>query len=132
MPSPMMTATLQAAVLNLCSCLLATIISHQTPPVIPLLIFTLIATPPNYLWQQYIERAFPGYSTRKLDLDSGEKEDTEVTKLNVGNTFIKFGLDQTFGAAVNTVGFLVGIRLLRGFPLEDCWQAVKEVSHPER
>lgn len=132
MPSPIMTATLQAAALNLCSCLFATFISHQTPPVIPLLIFTLIATPPNYLWQQYIERAFPGYSSRKPDLDSGEKEDKEVKKLNIKNTFIKFGLDQTLGAGVNTVGFLVGIRLLRGFALADCWQAVKEVSHPER
>jgi protein Mpv17 len=35
-------------------------------------------------------------------------------KLNVTNTAIKFALDQTFGAAANTVAFIAGIALLRG------------------
>lgn len=35
-------------------------------------------------------------------------------QLNVTNTAIKFALDQTFGAAVNTVLFIAGIALLRG------------------
>ena len=129
MPSPIVTATLQAAVLNLCSCAFASVVSPKAPPIIPFFIFTLISTPPNFLWQQYIERVFPGYSTRKPDLDSGEKEGREVKRLNVGNTLIKLGLDQTIGATVNTTAFLVGVRLLRGVPLEECWLAVKEVCH---
>lgn len=35
-------------------------------------------------------------------------------KLNIKNTGIKFALDQTIGAGVNTVMFLAGIGLLRG------------------
>lgn len=130
MPSPIMMATLQAAVLNLCSCAFASIVSSKAPPTIPLFIFTLISTPPNFLWQQYLERLFPGYSTRKPDLDSGEKEEKEIKRLNIGNTLIKFGLDQTLGALANTTAFLVGVRLLRGFPLWECWLAVKEVCLP--
>lgn len=130
MPSPLVTATIQAAILNLCSCAFASVVSPKAPPFIPLFIFTLISTPPNFLWQQYIERVFPGYSTRKPDLDSGEKEGKEMKRLNIGNTLIKFGLDQTLGAAVNTTAFLVGVRLLRGFPLRECWLAVKEVCFP--
>lgn len=130
MPSPLVTATLQAAILNLFSCAFATVVSSKAPPIIPLFIFTLISTPPNFLWQQYLERLFPGYSTRKPDLDSGEKEEKEIKRLNIGNTLIKFGLDQTLGALVNTIAFLVGIRLLRGVPLGECWLAVKEVCLP--
>lgn len=129
MPSPLVTATFQAAILNLCSCAFASVVSGKAPPFIPLFIFTLIATPPNFLWQQYIERVFPGYSSRKPDPDVVEKENREVRKLNVTNTLIKFALDQTIAASVNTTAFLVGVRLLRGVPLQECWLAVQEVCY---
>ena len=130
MPYPIVTATLQAAILNLCSCAFASVMSSKAPPIIPLFIFTLISTPPNFLWQQYLERLFPGYWTRKPDLDSGEKEGKEIKRLNIGNTLIKFALDQTLGALVSTTAFVVGVRLLRGFPLWECWLAAKEVCFP--
>ena len=48
-------------------------------------------------------------------------------KLDVKNTAIKFGLDQTLGAIFNNSAFLVAIRLMRGGPLESCITALREV-----
>ena len=48
-------------------------------------------------------------------------------KLDVKNTAIKFGLDQTLGAIFNNSAFLVAIRLMRGGSLESCITALREV-----
>ena len=49
-------------------------------------------------------------------------------KLDLRNTAIKFVLDQTLGAAVNTALFLFLIKLLRGGSLESCFGNVGKVS----
>ena len=49
-------------------------------------------------------------------------------KLDLKNTAIKFGLDQTFGALFNNSAFLVAIRLMRGGSIEDCVAALQNVS----
>ena len=128
MVSPMVIATLQSTALTLCSLLIANYFTSSPPPNIPaLLLYTLISTPPNYLWQQYIESKFPGYTLKKLDVDDGAKG-VEVEKtLNMRNTLIKLGLDQTIAAVVNVAAYIGGSRALRGLPLEECWLAVKEV-----
>lgn len=125
---PMITATLQSTVLTLCSLFIAQYLTSAPPPNIPaLLLYTLLSTPPNYLWQQYIESKFPGYTLKKLDVDDGGKG-VEVEKtLNMRNTLIKLGLDQTIAAVVNVVAYIGGSRALRGLPLEECWMAVREV-----
>ncbi|EMC94612.1 hypothetical protein BAUCODRAFT_149744 [Baudoinia panamericana UAMH 10762] len=51
-------------------------------------------------------------------------------KLNVKNTAIKFSLDQTIGAAVNTLLFIAGIALLRGYSLARIQQDVHEQFWP--
>ena len=51
-------------------------------------------------------------------------------KLDVKNTAIKFGLDQTLGAIFNNSAFLVAIRLMRGGSLESCITALREVRSP--
>ncbi|KAL1311233.1 hypothetical protein AAFC00_001423 [Neodothiora populina] len=51
-------------------------------------------------------------------------------KLNVKNTAIKFSLDQTFGAIVNTVFFIAGIGALRGESLAYIASNVKNDSIP--
>jgi len=51
-------------------------------------------------------------------------------KLNMTNTSIKFLLDQTLGAAVNTVIFTAGIALLRGASLDSLGQKVQEGFWP--
>ena len=48
-------------------------------------------------------------------------------RLDVKNTVIKVVLDQTFAAVLNVAGYIGVTRLLRGVPLDICWEAVKEV-----
>lgn len=124
----MITATLQSTTLTLCSLLIAHYFTSSPPPNIPaLLLYTLLSTPPNYQWQQYIESQFPGYALKKIDVDDGGKG-VEVEKtLNIRNTLIKLGLDQTIAAVVNVVAYIGGSRALRGVPWQECWMAVREV-----
>ena len=70
---------------------------------------------------------FPGYYTRRIDIDDDDKGAKVEKKLNVRNTLAKFMLDQTLAALVNVVAFLGGVRLLNGESLEVSWQVVKEV-----
>lgn len=46
-------------------------------------------------------------------------------QLSISNTAIKFLLDQSIGAAVNTVMFIMGIAMLRGQSLETGWEQTK-------
>lgn len=50
--------------------------------------------------------------------------------LNKTNTAIKFTLDQTIGAAVNTILFLAGIDLMRGQPLNTILTHCQEAFWP--
>jgi len=117
-------------------------------------LFSILACPPNFLWQSWLEGTFPGYTgslppkeKEKLvddavtgrttgtdsngrtmnrsgtsEKDLGAMTEKSITtspreaskRLSVKNTAIKFSLDQTLGAAANTVLFLAGIALLRG------------------
>ncbi|KAK3069881.1 hypothetical protein LTR53_011443 [Teratosphaeriaceae sp. CCFEE 6253] len=95
-------------------------------------LFSLLACPPNYLWQKWLEGQFPGYTQKLSSTPTPQKEKREEMseksvpsnpataaakaekKLNITNTLIKFALDQTLGAAANTVLFIAGIALLRG------------------
>ncbi|KAM0211280.1 hypothetical protein ACHAQD_010338 [Fusarium lateritium] len=70
MPSPIVTATVQAAALSTASNLFAQMIEarQQNRPasldVVQLLRFvtlTLMTAPPNYHWQAFLERQFPAY-----------------------------------------------------------------------
>lgn len=127
MLSPIVNATIQSTVISFCSSIFATVYANSMPPIIPLLIYTILSTPPNYLWQQYLERAFPGHIVKKRELDDGEKDLKVKERLNVRNTLTKFALDQTIGALVNVAVFLGCIRFLRGLPVAECWQGVREV-----
>ena len=80
-------------------------------------LFTILNTPPNFLWQMFLEDQFPGYTTDNAALK--DKATTTKPSLNKRNTAIKFALDQTVGAAVNTIFFLGGMALLRGQPWEE-------------
>ena len=72
---------------------------------------------------------------------SAEKEDDSIAvtptavdskaapakKLNIKNTAIKFSLDQSIGALVNTILFIGGMQLLKGAPLVQALAAVRRV-----
>lgn len=60
-------------------------------------------------------------------MDDGGKGVEIEKRLNVRNTLIKLGLDQTVAAVVNVVAYIGGSRALRGLPLQECWMAVREV-----
>ncbi|MCJ1455738.1 hypothetical protein MMC28_006094 [Mycoblastus sanguinarius] len=128
---PILMATLQSTTLTLCSLLIARFLTSNPPPsILPLVLYTIISTPPNYLWQQYMERIWPGYTTRKMRVDDGGKGVEVEKKLNLMNTLAKSGLDQTVGAVVNVACYIGGTRLLRGLPLAECLEAVREQMWP--
>lgn len=68
-----------------------------------------------------------GLKTRNVDqaaLTSKSAPNARKVKkqLSIGNTAIKFLLDQSVGSAVNTVMFIMGIAMLRGQSLEYGWE----------
>ena len=114
MVSHIVTTTLQAATLGgISNCLAQTLEAyrHDQPlghisytPLLQFIIYQLLATPPNVLWQGFLEDRFPAYF---VDLN-GDK------RLRKGNTAVKFSLDQTLGAVVNSLLFIAGIGTLKG------------------
>ena len=128
MPSPLLTATIQATFINLCSCFIAQFLTPDDPPhYISLILYGILATPPNFLWQKLLERHFPGYRLKKVEVDDGGNGVQVEKRLDVRNTTIKVLLDQTVAAVPNTVGYIGITRWLRGVPFWMCWEAVKEV-----
>ncbi|KAJ4416636.1 hypothetical protein N0V82_006646 [Gnomoniopsis sp. IMI 355080] len=127
-PSPLVSATLQSALLSATSNILAQAITAYRSekaftidwvPVFQFFLFTVVSTPPNFLWQEFLESTFPATvstptpeavnpasanNEKELDREAREGRRVEV-KLNIRNTVIKFLLDQTIGAAVNTLLF---------------------------
>lgn len=129
MAPPILVATLQSTLLTFCSLLIARFLTSNPHPDIPsLLLYTILSTPPNFLWQQLIESKFPGYQLKKVNVDDGGKGVEVEKKLNVRNTLIKMALDQSIAAVVNVSAYIGVTRLLRGVPVGVCWDVVKEVS----
>ncbi|MCJ1250774.1 hypothetical protein MMC30_008002 [Trapelia coarctata] len=91
-------------------------------------------TPPNFLWQEYLEKTFPGYPVQKgkqkMKVDEDGHGIVEEQKLNKKNTAIKFALDQTVGATVNNIFFLGLISVLRGKSLAGCVEKITEDLWP--
>ncbi|KAL2042608.1 hypothetical protein N7G274_004367 [Stereocaulon virgatum] len=132
MNSPMLIATLQSPFLTFCSLLIARFLTNADPPpnIPALLVFTLLSTPPNFLWQQWMESKFPGYKFQKVKVDDGGEGVEVEGRLNVRNTLVKIGLDQTLGAVVNVVVYIGGTRLLRGVPVGLCLDAIQQQTWP--
>ncbi|KAI9709910.1 MAG: hypothetical protein M1820_002987 [Bogoriella megaspora] len=134
--------------------------SLNTAALTQFVIFTLLSTPPNFLWQEWLETTFPGYTpvptasedpssdsreVKRIDTtplgEAIEKTETATTdelklhatrknRLNVRNTGIKFALDQTLGAAFNTVAFIAGMGGLQGKSRDQIIEAVKDDTIP--
>lgn len=76
-------------------------------------------------------RAAHGKDSGEMAQKSTTSEGREALKtLNIKNTAIKFCLDQTVGAAVNTILFIAGIALLRGHSLESIQQDIQDQFWP--
>lgn len=112
MSSVVIVSTIQAASLAGLSNVLAQIIqayrtgkplSLDYSTLLQFVVFSLIATPPNILWQEYLEERFPAHVVN----EKGDKT------LHKGNTAVKLMLDQTLGATVNSYLFIAGIGALK-------------------
>ncbi|CAM1503172.1 Fc.00g079480.m01.CDS01 [Cosmosporella sp. VM-42] len=159
MPSPIVSATLQAAALSTASNLLAQLIEarQQNRPisldVLQLLRFvalTFMTTPPNCHWQQYLERTFPAYPEAERlddiemtlaedapDLKEGYEERIEqinreiAPKISLKNTLAKWFIDCiTAGAIMNTVAFLILMGIMKGQAGSQIWSNIKTETIP--
>lgn len=112
-------------------------------PVAKFVLFTILSTPPNILWQEFLEDVFPGekkVQPAESAIKKGandEKQGKDVVKdkaqqksagMNWANVLWKFLLDQTVGGVVNTVLFIAGMKALNGGNAEEVKVAVREVS----
>ncbi|KAF4595260.1 hypothetical protein GQ602_000873 [Ophiocordyceps camponoti-floridani] len=104
---PLVTATAQAALLGALSNVFAQLLAAEGRksvdwiPVLQFLLFSIISTPPNYLWQEFLESTYPAHPRKNKG------------SLSVYNTMAKFILDQTIGAVVNTLLFSLFIHALQ-------------------
>ncbi|KAF2453425.1 putative integral membrane protein, Mpv17/PMP22 family [Lineolata rhizophorae] len=154
MASPLISQTAQAAVLSATSNCLAQLLSAQRDskpltltlePILRFVAYAVVNTPPNVLWQEWLEAQFPGSASggapptapaENPDARGGggaaEQEKDKAgpapapARLNVRNTAAKFALDQTVGAVVNTVMFIVVMAALAGKGWEGITRSVKE------
>ncbi|KAF5018914.1 hypothetical protein F66182_9093 [Fusarium sp. NRRL 66182] len=119
---PVITAIIQNAALGGIANVLAQLITaYRTGsqvtidwvPVFQFLIFNIISTPPNFLWQDYLESAFPAHPPQPSNAKDPKNPNKTQPKLSVRNTAIKFILDQTIGATVNTLLFSTYVHALR-------------------
>ncbi|KAI1125053.1 hypothetical protein F5Y10DRAFT_15123 [Nemania abortiva] len=142
MPSPIVKATLASAALSGASNILAQILEayrDERPFAFDGAMFlrfvtvTFLSAPPNYMWQQLLERTFPAYERKRLSAgpDSPRDLEKQVTdkpeagagpepkpKLNLKNTFAKWFIDCiTLGAIFNTVAFFVLMGMLKRQPV---------------
>ncbi|KAK1750223.1 hypothetical protein QBC47DRAFT_122184 [Echria macrotheca] len=165
---PIVVATLQSAVIAAFSNVIAQVITahnEQKPlwdldatPILHFFVYALLSTPPNFLWQELLESTFPAYHAsptaeavasasagdeKALDAEAEEGRLVEP-RLNRANTLVKTFLDQTVGAAVNTLMFSVfmhGVRVVTattgtagngmGMGMGDAWEVVWERTRGE-
>lgn len=88
------------------------------------MLYSILNTPLNCLWQEYLERAFPGESQRAAVKENAK----QPPQKNWSNVMAKFALDQTVGAAGNILFFIVVQGLLRGASLAAIGQSIRDDS----
>jgi hypothetical protein len=84
------------------------------------IVFSLLTTPPNVIWQEFLEDKFPTFVGDRLNMQ-------DVRSLHKGNTAAKFALDQTIGATVNGLLFIMGIGGMKGKSLSTIWAECEKV-----
>ncbi|KAL7784420.1 hypothetical protein V8C43DRAFT_292471 [Trichoderma afarasin] len=124
-PSPIIQATLQSSLLAALSNILAQAITayrnNETVtidwvPVFQYVLFAVVSTPPNFLWQDFLESTFPAHPSPKQPSNSKKSPSSSPSQpppLSLTNTILKFLLDQTIGAALNTLLFSTFTHSLR-------------------
>lgn len=103
---------------------------------------TFMTAPPNYIWQQFLERTFPAYpptpqkprigSDVEKGLDGGKDEGSSAgaaePKFSLRNTLTKWFVDcMTAGAIMNTIAFLILMGILKGQATAQIWNNIMTV-----
>ncbi|KAE9380394.1 hypothetical protein N431DRAFT_477327 [Stipitochalara longipes BDJ] len=157
MSSPIITSTIQACVLSATSNIIAQFITKyrergneilaldlepifNAKPIFQFVLYTIISTPPNMMWQYFLESSFPStYTTpsksaidaasksNEAELDREEKTH-EITeeRLSIRNLIIKVLLDQTISASVNTLMFSLAFAGFNGLGFAEAWSEAKD------
>ncbi|KAK0759830.1 hypothetical protein N5P37_008020 [Trichoderma harzianum] len=125
-PSPIIQATLQSSLLAALSNILAQAITAYRNnvtvtidwvPVFQYVLFAVVSTPPNFLWQDFLESTFPAHPSPSKPPSTSKKppssSPSQPPPLSLTNTILKFLLDQTIGAALNTLLFSTFTHSLR-------------------
>jgi hypothetical protein len=90
--------------------------------------FSIISNPPNIIWQTFLEDRFPtNVPTGKATAMDEKKPATPAKNMtSKTNVLIKFVLDQTIGALVNTLMFLAYMAYINASQQgkQDAWGAV--------
>ncbi|KAL2075497.1 hypothetical protein VTL71DRAFT_440 [Oculimacula yallundae] len=135
MSGPIITATTQAVVLGSLSSVLAQAFtaygSKNTFNIDLVDVFRFatlgaITTPPNFIWQDFLEKKFPSkkepVQEESKKSDATEKQEGRLSKTN---TFAKLLLDQTLGCWINTLIFLLLFGFLSGKGSQEIENEVK-------
>ncbi|KAK7536340.1 uncharacterized protein J3D65DRAFT_668752 [Phyllosticta citribraziliensis] len=148
MPSSMLEQIVASSALSATSNVLAQIMTAQKQgqpfsfdiaAFLKFVLCTVISTPPNVLWQEYLEEQFPGTTKDKKKKSTKAKDDKNEKRTpdaadegqrNWWNVFMKFFLDQTVGAFVNIVLFVATIRALNGSGSDEIYAAIKDGMWP--
>lgn len=116
-------------------------------------ILSLITAPPNYMWQQLLERTFPAYERKaqapasvahdpeKQEMSLADRDDGSVgtgggdveqkPKLNLRNTMTKWFVDCiTLGAIFNTVAFFILMGFLKRQSLDQIGHNIRTETIP--
>ncbi|KAH7409540.1 Mpv17/PMP22 family protein [Cadophora sp. MPI-SDFR-AT-0126] len=153
MPSPIVNTTIQSCVLNATSNIIAQFLTAYRSsasytinwiPVFHFTLFNALNCPPNFLWQSFLETTFPSHylvpsdsailAAAKNDEKELDREESTHTllesKLSIPNTIIKFLLDQTIGATINTLLFSLVFAGFRGEGYKEAVQIAREEFWP--
>lgn len=112
----------------------------------------MLTAPPNFIWQQLLERRLPAYPVDARRQKKQQQRDVELKGLeeaardshnadhgsgmvtprfSLRNTLAKWFIDcMTAGAVMNTVAFLAIMGLLKSQPGSQIWHNIKTVCHP--
>ncbi|PMD54493.1 uncharacterized protein K444DRAFT_634224 [Hyaloscypha bicolor E] len=144
MSSPIISGTIQACVLSATSNIIAQFLTAYRndksfvtdfKPIFQFVLYTILSTPPNMMWQYFLESSFPSTyaSPSKSAIDAASKSNEaeldreekthEITeeRLSIRNLIIKVILDQTISASANTLMFSLAFAGFNRMGYADAW-----------
>ncbi|WEW56019.1 hypothetical protein PRK78_001454 [Emydomyces testavorans] len=98
--------------------------SFEFSPFAKYVLYGIINTPLNCLWQEYLEHKFPAQDANRSKKENRKQPSGGRMSRNLA---IKFGLDQTVGAVMNIVLFIFVRDVLNGIPVSRIWQGIIKV-----